>query len=195
MNTPIKSSLPASPADGGAGNSPANTAGVAAAVKAATTAARSRRPMSAPQRRLEATPIPGFHLHWIREVNLNSALQASYQFVTQGEVEVNHRNVSVPAEVGGTSDLSDRVTVQYGGDTLYLMKLDEALYNEDMAKLAERNANIWSQIFRGEQIAGQTQQNPGDTAHRYVKEAKAAGSELARAARRNAQPVFNRTFK
>lgn len=88
------------------------------------------------------------------------------------------------------------MTVQYGGDTLYLMKLPEELYKEDMAIIAARNAEVWKQIFRGEQLAGQQERTPGDTSNRYLKEASASGSDLARAAlRRDNKPLFARTYK
>lgn len=170
------------------------TLGAAKPEVAAKAASRARRPMNAPTRRLESSGIEGFHLHWIRESNLSRAQQAGYNFVKIDEVEVNHRNVSVPSEMGSTSDLSDRVSVQYGGDTLFLMKLEEALFREDMAAIGERNQEIWQQIFRGEQIAGTSQQTPGDTSHRYVKEATATGADLTRA-QRGKIPLFARKFK
>ena len=189
MSTPSRFS----PANAGAGQSPAETAGVAAAVKTATRDGKTRRPMSAPTRRLEATSIPGYHLHWIKAENILQAQQAFYDFVLVSEVEINHRNVTLDTAVGATSDLSDRVTVQYGSDTLYLMKLDESLYNEDMAALAAKNAELWKQIFRGEQIAGTTVPNPGDTSHTYIKEdmTKAEGGALNRAK----QALYSRKYK
>ncbi len=193
MNTPVKTA-PQSPANPGAGNSPASPKTVPGAVAQAARARKIRKPMSAPVRRLETTKIPGFKLHWIKEQNLPRADQAGYVHVTTEEVEINSRNVSVPSEMGSSSDLSNRVSVQYGGDTLYLMKLPEALYAEDMAIIAEKNKDIWSQIFRGEMLAGERQSNPGDTSHRYLKEATVSGADVARAQRANV-PLFNRKFK
>lgn len=192
LNDPAKSLL--NPANQGAGGSVANTKAVDAAVQTATRAAKRRRPMSAPVRRLETSKIPGFKLHWFREQNIGRAEAAGYVFVLTKEVEINTRNVSVPSELGSTSDLSDRVTVQYGGDTVYLMKLPESLYAEDMAIISERNQEIWQQIFRGELTAGERQSVPGDTSNRYLKEASVSGGDVARAAR-NKTPLFARKFK
>jgi hypothetical protein len=150
--------------------------------------------MSAPVRRLETSKIPGFKLHWIKEQNLPRAEGAGYVHVLLDEVEVNTRNVSVPSELGSTSDLSNRVSVQYGGDTLYLMKLPSELYAEDMALIADRNKDVWQQIFRGEMLVGEAQNNPGDTSNRYLKEATVTGSDVSRAARSNV-PLFQRKFK
>ncbi len=183
------------PANAGAGNSPAAPKTPPAAAQKVEAAKRVRRPMSAPVRRLETTGIPGFHLHWFREPNVSRAQEAGYAFVNCDEVGVNHRNVAQPSEMGSSADLSNRMTVQYGGDTLYLMKLPEELYKEDMSLLAERNIEIWQQIFRGEDIMGANgQPNPGDTQHRYVKEAQASGGDLARA-KRATTPLFARKFK
>lgn len=195
QSTSVNKNLPpASPANLGAGASVASSKALAPEVKAGEAAKRQRRPMSAPTRRLETTKIPGYHLHWIREQNIPRAQEAGYEFVRTAEVSVNHRNVSVPSEVGSTADLSDRVSVQYGGDTLYLLKLEESLYQEDMAAIAARNVEVWEQIFRGEEIVGQGQSNPGDTSHRYVKQAEATGGDLARA-QRSRTPLFGRKFK
>jgi len=194
----MSSQIPAdqkSPANSGTGQSVGAAKGVADAVKSATRSAKARRPMSVPVRRLETTHIPGYHLHWIKEQNLPQAYQAAYVHVTEDEVEINTRNVGVSTIQGATSDLSNRVSVQYGGDTLFLMKLEESYYQEDMAALGQRNAEIWQQIFRGEQIAGAVQNNPGDTSNAYVKEAKASGSDLARAALRSNKPLFQRSYK
>lgn len=187
-------STPTSPATPAAGNSPAAPAQVNAAVKQVVQAQKRRKPMSAPVRRLEAMPIPGFKLHWIKEQNLPRAEEAGYVHVLLTETMVNSRNVSVPAEMGSTSDLSNRVSVQYGGDTLYLMKLPESLYKEDMAIIAQRNVEVWQQIFRGELLAGEQQKNPGDTSNRYLKEATATGADVTRAQRAKV-PLFNRKFK
>lgn len=192
MNTPAKPAV--SPASPSAGNSPASPAKVDDAVKQVIQAQKRRKPMSAPVRRLEATPIPGFKLHWIKEQNLRRAAEAGYAHVLIDETQVNSRNVSVPSEVGSTSDLSNRVSVQYGGDTLYLMKLPESLYAEDMAIIADRNKEVWQQIFRGEMLAGEAQANPGDTSERYLKEASVSGGDVARASRSKV-PLFARKFK
>ena len=184
-------STPASPAAAAAGKSVAESSALDAASASEVRSAKRRRPMSVPTRRLETTLLPGFHLHWIKDQNLPQAYGAAYVHVLDNEVEINTRNVALDTTVGSTADLSNRVSIQYGGDTLYLMKLNETLYNEDMAILAERNAVIWRQIFRGEQIAGSMAPNPGDTSQTYVKTAKADGADLARAK----SPLFSRKFK
>ena len=183
-------------ADQGKGGSVASPASVPQAVKEQIRSLKPRIPMSAPRRRLETSLIPGFHLHWMKEESLPQAYAAHYAHVLDNEVEINTRNVSISGEMGSTADLSNRVTVQYGGDTMYLMKLPQEFYDQDMELIKQRNVDIWAQIFRGEEIAGQMVPNPGDTSNRYVKTAEVQGSDLTRAkAGRASIPLFNRKFK
>lgn len=187
----------ATPADAGQGGSLGGAGGAGVeSVSKDLRAGKRRVSMSAPQRRLEAAQIPGFHLHWMREENVPRALQAFYEFVFNHETEINTRNVGVESGAEGGNDLADRVTVQHGGETMYLMKLPEEYYQEDMASLGERNNDMMKQIFRGEEVSGALGANPGDTSHKYVKEAKIEGPDMARAAiTRARQPLFARRFK
>lgn len=152
--------------------------------------------MSIPVRRLEASEIPGYHLHWIREPNIPQALAAHYEFVEEHESVINTRNVGVDSMAGVSNDLSNRISVQHGGDTLYLMKLREEFFKEDMAVLASSNREIWEQIFRGEQVAGQAVKNPGDSSHTYLKEATVNDSGKAiNPHDRSHKPLMQRQYK
>lgn len=114
--------------------------------------------MSVPTRRLEATDIPGFHLHWFVDRNIHRAIQAGYEFVDDKEVELNQHGVATSSEISGNADMGSRVRVVAGegqdgkGEYLTLMKIKEEWFREDQAALEKRNASILEQIFRGEKI-------------------------------------------
>lgn len=139
---------------------------------------RGRRiPMSVPVRKLEVDPIPGFHLHWHRESNVDRAKQAGYELVTPTEVRINHRSIGNDKTLGGNTDLGSCVSIVGSADSanverLVLMKLKEEWWQEDKAALDARNASIVEGIFEGEKVgipdgAG-TQDLP---ANAYVKTA------------------------
>lgn len=135
---------------------------------------RTRIPMSVPQQKLAVPDIPGFHLHWMlgTQERLNQALKAGYQFVDQGEVEVNNRGLADSSTDDGSTDLGSRVTVVAGGDTssdgqpvsLVLMKLRLEWWNDDQKKLEEKSDQLAASLRSGKPLPGDT----GATEHRYV---------------------------
>jgi hypothetical protein len=133
--------------------------------------------MSVPQRRLEVSDIPGYHLHWFRDSNIARAIQAGYEFVEDKEVELNQGGVATSKDISGNADLGSRVRVVSGlaadGSTEYLtlMKLREEFWVEDRKQIDARNADIMSAIFRDEQILGSEKVSPEDQGTRYVKTA------------------------
>jgi hypothetical protein len=144
---------------------------------ATTKPERKRIPMSVPQRRLEVTQIPGYHLHWFRGENVPRALQAGYEFVEDKEVQLNQLNVGTSKDMNGNADMGSRVRVVAGTaadgnvEHLTLMKIREEWWNEDRKSIEERNASVMSAIFRDEQILGSEKVSPEDQGARYVKTA------------------------
>lgn len=139
--------------------------------------ARKRIPLSIPQRKLEVAPIPGFHLYWFRDDNVERALQAGYEFVDDKEVSLNQHGVATRKEISGNADLGSHVRVIAGtaangsAEHLTLMKIREEWWKEDQKVLEERNASVLAAIFQDEQIMGSEQLSPEDRATRYVKTA------------------------
>lgn len=149
---------------------------------------RKRIPMSTPQRRLEVTPIVGYHLHWFRDDNIERAINAGYEFVEDREVELNQRGAATSRDISGNADLGTRVRIvsgmgAQGAEFLTLMKIKEEFFQEDQKAIENRNASIMSAIFRDEQILGSDKQDGTDKALSYVKQADAN------------LPLFNRRAK
>jgi hypothetical protein len=121
---------------------------------------RARRvPMSSAERTLEVDDIPGYHLHWFREVRVERAKAAGYELVAPHEVRLNNHSIGAPQALGGNTDLGSHVSVigsieGSGGrpERLVLMKIKEEWWQEDQAALAERNLRTMRDIFVGEKI-------------------------------------------
>ena len=127
-------------------------------------------PMSMPLRRLEVTPIVGYHLYWMRGTpdRLLRAQRAGYAFVSPGEVQM--------ADVGltGNSDMgSSRVSIAAGGSAdgqairLYLMKVKEEHWRKSQELLEQRSEQTASTMRRG--LTGLEQQPGMDGTQRYIK--------------------------
>lgn len=168
-------------------SNPASSPTAEAAVKKA---ARKRRPMSVPTRRLEAEPVENYKLYWFREVNVPRAQQAGYEFVTQDESAINQRGIGNDTLMAGSSDLGSRVTVNHGGETMVLMKILLEYYNEDMQTRGDYNLEVMEQIFRNEKIMGTGADNPGDRDYMTVKESEIKRSDTPSGA--GAKPLFQR---
>lgn len=140
-------------------------------------ATRKRIPMSVPQRRLEVPDMPGYHLHWFRDVNVPRAIQAGYEMVKDGEVKLNQFNVGADAALSGNADLGTNIKVIAGTgedgkpEHLNLMKIREEWWLEDQKVLESRNASVLQAIFTKEAIAGSESLSSEDKAQRYVNTA------------------------
>jgi hypothetical protein len=140
---------------------------------------RKRIPMSVPQRKLEVPEIPGYHLHWFREINVPRALQAAYEFVKMDELPINQLNTASSVDSSGNTDLGTNVRV-IGAVTelnhpeyLVLMKLREEYWREDRQEIDAQAARRMQAIFRDEVILDDPN-HPADAdtkALRYVKTA------------------------
>lgn len=172
-----KSAAPAAPPPALEKPNPASTPPAEAAK--ADPAQRRRIPMSVPIRRLELPELPGWHLHWFREINVARAMQAAYQFVESDEVLVSSRSIATDSELSGNADLGTRVRVHSGvtelnhPEYLVLMKLKEEFWDEDRRAFDQANANRLAGIFKNEQIMDPAESPVGadDKALRYVKTA------------------------
>lgn len=134
---------------------------------------KDRIPMSVPQRHLEVSEIPGYHLHWFISTRIARALRAGYTFVTDEDgVDVNNFDLAGDASANGSSDMGSRISVPaaVGGDSderLYLMKLPQEFWEQDQAALEARNETV-ARALRGEKP--DTDPNPFDTSNRYIPE-------------------------
>lgn len=140
-------------------------------------APRRRVPMSAPTQKLQTPEVPGYHLHWFREENVMRALQAGYEFVNDGEVQINQLGVATSKDITGNSDMGTRIRVVSGkteqGQAEYgvLMKLRSEFWEEDQSHITKRNASVMQAIFTKEFVPGSEDQTADDKALRYVKTA------------------------
>ena len=138
---------------------------------------RKRIPMSVPQRKLEVADIPGYHLHWFRDDNVQRALAAGYEFVDSKEVQLNQTAVGSSKDISGNADMGSNVKVisgtaaDGGVEHLTLMKIRQEWFDEDRKELEARNAAVMSAIFRDEQIPGSENVSREDQNQRYVKQA------------------------
>ena len=113
---------------------------------------RKRIPFSAPLRKLEVTPIPGYHLRWVKGTpqRLAHAQRSGYEFVSQEEIEMNNTTLGDDINAGGSRDLGSRVSIEEGSEVdsggqavrLYLMKQKQEYKDEDDAVIAQRNDSI-----------------------------------------------------
>lgn len=134
----------------------------------------TRIPMALPTLKLAIPEIPGYVCHWFRgnQQRINQALQAGYEFVERGEVEVNHAGLANSYDSDGNSDLGTRVSVSAGseGDSdntsrLYLMKIRKEFWEEDEAAVQANHEQIAAQL-RGDKGLSQAGQ---DTSNRYTR--------------------------
>jgi hypothetical protein len=135
---------------------------------------RQRIPMALPTLKLATPEIPGYVLHWFRgnSQRINQALNAGYQFVEKGDVEVNGMGLASDYEADNNSDLGSRVSVSAGNEgdegsngRLYLMKIAKALWLEDEESVFERHEQIAAQL-RGDKGFSE---GGMDTSGRYSK--------------------------
>jgi hypothetical protein len=154
---------------------------------------RNRIPMSIPQLKLEVPEIPGWHLYWALENNLNRFLQAGYELVHDKEVPINQKGIGSDVSMTGNADLGTLIKVVAGvketGDTDYfvLVKIEEEYYREDQKKIEDHNRRILRGIFKQKSPVDGAG-NPGDTQQRYVAQADVNRSL-------NETPLFQRRQK
>ena len=139
---------------------------------------RERIPMSLPMQKLAVPEMEGYHLHWMlgTQSRLSQALRAGYEFVDETEVDIVGTGLADDLSKSGNTDMGTRISVSAGADVgadgseqrLYLMKLKIEWWNEDQAKLENRNEQVAAAI-RGGQHTGDA--NPNGLDNRYIPDA------------------------
>jgi len=129
----------------------------------------TRIPMSTPEQQLKVPDIPGYHLHWHLEHNIQRALAAGYEFVEDDQVLVTDKGVANNKEETGSTDLGSKISIladrSNGGSRLYLMKLKEEWWMQDQKKQLEVSESIAATMRSGTVGADK---DP-DVAKRYLK--------------------------
>ena len=147
-----------------------------------TGAARTRIPLSVPERKLEVPMIPGYRLRWFRgaQQRLRQAEAAGYEYVTPEEVQLNNVSLGGDAKKDGNTDLGSRVSVVEGSEVdgagqairLYLMKQKEEYWKEDQAIIQGRNDSVaaaLTQSYASGQVGGRAEgETAQDAGLRYV---------------------------
>ena len=142
---------------------------------------RTRIPMFSPEQKLAVPKIPGMVTYWFRGEpgRINNALRMGFNFVLDDEIDLNQFGLADDLAFGGPADLSHRVSrpAQDGANEsgqflrLYLMKISEEFYKEDLVKYVETKLDPGMRaINRGMVGAGRAPgEAPDDQAHRYQR--------------------------
>lgn len=115
-----------------------------------------RIPFGSGLSQLNATEIPGYHLHWINDWHpqmadrINQALKAGYRFVSQQEVDTAQLLGAPTADLGGER-VSRTVGTRTSGEpiTAYLMKIPTEWWLEHQKPVWDRADKVDAQIRRG----------------------------------------------
>lgn len=115
-----------------------------------------RIPFGAAQAQLDATDIPGFHLHWINDWHpqsadrLNQAQRAGYKFVSQQESETSRLLGAPTADLSGQR-VSRIVGSRPSGEpiTAFLMKIPTEWWIEHQKGVWEHADKVDAAIRRG----------------------------------------------
>ena len=134
----------------------------------------NRVPMGLPELSLAVPEIPGHQLHWFvdRPGRIPQALRAGWQFVVEGEVQLNTDTLAGSPGVSGNTDLGSRVSIHAGTDESgrgmrqYLMKQKDEWYQKDMALREEGSEQIAASLRAG-RVGDSEKGSPEDAARRY----------------------------
>lgn len=115
-----------------------------------------RVPFGSANSQLNATEIPGYHLHWINDWHpqdadrLKKATQAGYKYVGQTEVETAPLLGAATTDLGG-GRVSRTVGTRPSGEpiTAFLMKIPLAWWNEHQKTILDHASKVDSAIRRG----------------------------------------------
>lgn len=99
----------------------------------AITVPRKRIPFAERRKKLDATGIPGYKLHWVNDIKdrIITHEEAGYEFVNAGEVKLNSLVTAANADLG--TRVSKVVGTKENGEPMhaYLMKIKQEWYDED----------------------------------------------------------------
>lgn len=145
----------------------------------------NRIPMTLPQTRLAVPEIPGHYLYWFLGQNVPRAQRAGYEFVDEGEVELNNSGIGDDTSRSGSTDLGSRVSVGAGGlidgttepQRLYLMKIRQEWRDKDVQALEAVNEQIAAALRGGHTPPGATGA-PGETSQDKLQRYLKAGQDL-----------------
>jgi hypothetical protein len=147
---------------------------------AETSAERKRIPMSVPVQRLEVPDLPGYHLHWFLSTpeRLQRAMDGGYEFVNEGEMQINNVSLGGDSAVSGSTDMGSRVSIVSGQEVgkdgqptrLILMKIRQEWWDEDQQLIEARNTKVRDSLLGG--MIGAEHDKRGDSQHRYVDKAR-----------------------
>ena len=137
-------------------------------------APRQRIPMALPTLKLSVPEIPGYVCYWFRGApgRIQQAINAGYEFVERGEVELNNPGLANSYDVDGNTDMGSRVSVATGDGSegpqnprLYLMKIRRELWEEDEQAVAAKHESIAAQMRGDKGLPAPG----GDTSNRYSR--------------------------
>lgn len=148
-------------------------------------AERKRIPMTLPTQKLAVPEIPGYFTYWMmgKPERLQAADNAGYEFVHEGEVNVNNSSLGGDAAKSGNTDMGSRVSVlasstgdgeSSGGQPLrlYLMKQKWEWHIADQGILERQNegiANALTASFGAGTVGGKAEGETNvDFQQRYV---------------------------
>lgn len=147
---------------------------------AVTAAERKRIPMSVPVQRLEVPELPGYHLHWFLSTSerLQRAIDGGYEYVNEGELQINNVSLGGDSAVSGSTDMGSRVSIVSGQEVgkdgqptrLILMKIRQEWWDEDQQLIEARNTKVRDSLLGG--MIGAEHDKRGDSQHRYVDKAR-----------------------
>lgn len=147
---------------------------------AVTAAERKRIPMSVPVQRLEVPELPGYHLHWFLSTSerLQRAIDGGYEYVNEGEMQINNVSLGGDSAVSGSTDMGSRVSIVSGQEVgkdgqptrLILMKIRQEWWDEDQQLIEARNTKVRDSLLGG--MIGAEHDKRGDSQHRYVDKAR-----------------------
>lgn len=159
---------------------------VATPVNPSESAPRSeadRIPMSVPTLKLAVPEIPGYYLHWFRDEpgRIAQALRASYEFVSDEEVQMPGGFLGSDTAESRNSDMGSRVSMLAGGTNakgdagrLYLMKLKKELRDKDLGLMADQSDKLAKSMLNAQIGADGSGEKGEDRGLRYTRTKKAS---------------------
>lgn len=87
---------------------------------------------------------PGIHYTWQHEVDVQRFLAAGYDFVTD-PITVGDATVNSASRINAPGNA---VVLRYKGDVLYLLGIDQDIYDEDQKRMEDQRREVEDQMRR-----------------------------------------------